>query len=109
MPRERPCGDTTARLKDAGWTVIRVWEHEDSAGAAERLATVLTAGRPLPSPSALARASAGGCRHTPAQVLHIWDIAAGLVKRDRCYADTRALNIALHGGAAAGVRWVPSR
>jgi hypothetical protein len=41
----RACGDTTARLKDAGWTVIRVWEHEDSAGAAERVTMVLTAGR----------------------------------------------------------------
>lgn len=25
------------KLKDAGWTVIRVWEHEDSGAAADRI------------------------------------------------------------------------
>jgi hypothetical protein len=35
-------------------------------------------------------------------MLHLLDIAAGRVKRYRGYADTLALNIALHGGAAAG-------
>jgi DNA mismatch endonuclease (patch repair protein) len=35
--------DTTARLEDAGWKVIRVWEHEDPGDAAERVAAVLTA------------------------------------------------------------------
>lgn len=30
--------DTTARLADAGWTVIRVWEHEDPEEAAARVA-----------------------------------------------------------------------
>lgn len=25
------------KLKDAGWTVIRVWEHEDSSAAADRI------------------------------------------------------------------------
>ena len=35
--------EQTARLEAAGWTVIRVWEHEDPATAAERIsATVRT-------------------------------------------------------------------
>lgn len=29
--------ETTARLESAGWTVIRVWEHEDPEEAAERI------------------------------------------------------------------------
>lgn len=41
-------------------------------------------------------------RRLDAQVLHLWDIAAGRVKRYRSYADTLALDNALHGGAAAG-------
>jgi DNA mismatch endonuclease, patch repair protein len=30
--------DTDARLREAGWSVIRVWEHEDPIEAAERIA-----------------------------------------------------------------------
>jgi DNA mismatch endonuclease, patch repair protein len=30
--------DTTSRLKQAGWLVIRVWEHEPAAEAAKRIA-----------------------------------------------------------------------
>jgi DNA mismatch endonuclease (patch repair protein) len=33
--------DTDARLHDAGWLALRVWEHEDPAPAAERIATVV--------------------------------------------------------------------
>jgi DNA mismatch endonuclease (patch repair protein) len=33
--------DTNALLSQAGWTVIRVWEHEDPIEAAARLATVI--------------------------------------------------------------------
>lgn len=33
--------DTNARLSGAGWTVIRIWEHEDPNLAARRLATVI--------------------------------------------------------------------
>ncbi len=29
--------DTDTRLREAGWTVIRVWEHEDAAVAAESI------------------------------------------------------------------------
>jgi len=31
--------ETTRRLKDAGWSVFRVWEHEHPDGAAARIAT----------------------------------------------------------------------
>jgi DNA mismatch endonuclease (patch repair protein) len=33
--------DTDRRLAEAGWEVVRVWEHEDTAGAAERVAAVV--------------------------------------------------------------------
>jgi DNA mismatch endonuclease (patch repair protein) len=35
--------DTDARLTAAGWTVIRVWEHEDPVVAAARIAEVVRA------------------------------------------------------------------
>jgi DNA mismatch endonuclease, patch repair protein len=34
--------DTNQRLADAGWTVVRVWEHEDLDRAVERVVTALT-------------------------------------------------------------------
>ena len=34
-------GDTDRRLAEAGWISIRVWEHEDSTVAAERIAEVV--------------------------------------------------------------------
>ncbi|MFI6328539.1 very short patch repair endonuclease [Micromonospora chersina] len=34
--RERD-GDTTRKLEDKGWTVIRIWEHESAEDAAARL------------------------------------------------------------------------
>jgi DNA mismatch endonuclease (patch repair protein) len=37
--------DTDARLAAAGWRVVRVWEHEPLAEAAERVAAAVTAGR----------------------------------------------------------------
>jgi DNA mismatch endonuclease (patch repair protein) len=33
--------DTDSLLHQAGWLVVRVWEHEDSAEAAERVAAAL--------------------------------------------------------------------
>jgi DNA mismatch endonuclease, patch repair protein len=33
--------DTNARLSDAGWTVVRIWEHEDVSAAAARVAATL--------------------------------------------------------------------
>ncbi len=33
--------DTDRALHEAGWTVIRVWEHEEAGAAAERVATAL--------------------------------------------------------------------
>lgn len=37
---------TTAKLTELGWEVIRVWEHEAPAEAAERIAEVVRARRP---------------------------------------------------------------
>lgn len=39
--------DTDRRLTDAGWTVIRVWEHEDPDAAAERVLDVVAGRRNL--------------------------------------------------------------
>ena len=33
--------DTDRRLAEAGWTVVRVWEHEDPAAAADRVAALV--------------------------------------------------------------------
>jgi DNA mismatch endonuclease (patch repair protein) len=33
----------TAALERAGWTVVRVWEHEDSASAADRITRAIDA------------------------------------------------------------------
>lgn len=38
--------DTDRRLAEAGWTVVRVWEHEDVHDAAERVARHLFRLRP---------------------------------------------------------------
>ena len=35
--------DTNARLADAGWAVVRVWEHEDAPLAARRVLAVVQA------------------------------------------------------------------
>ena len=35
--------DTDARLTKAGWTVVRVWEHDDPREAAERVAIAVRA------------------------------------------------------------------
>lgn len=35
--------DTDEALTRAGWTVLRIWEHEDPTDAAIRIATVLSA------------------------------------------------------------------
>jgi DNA mismatch endonuclease (patch repair protein) len=35
--------DTDERLSDAGWVVIRVWEHEDPVAAADRIASAYAA------------------------------------------------------------------
>ena len=38
--RERDT-DTTMRLEEAGWTVIRIWEHEDPDEAVEKIYKIL--------------------------------------------------------------------
>lgn len=41
--------DTTKRLRNCGWSVIRIWEHEDPSAAAERIAQVINQKRNLRS------------------------------------------------------------
>jgi DNA mismatch endonuclease (patch repair protein) len=36
--------DTDARLAAAGWTVVRIWEHDEPAAAAERVACLVMPG-----------------------------------------------------------------
>ncbi|MFC7958609.1 very short patch repair endonuclease [Rhodococcoides kroppenstedtii] len=38
--------DTDRRLEEAGWTVVRIWEHEDPAVAAEKVLRAVRAGEP---------------------------------------------------------------
>lgn len=38
--------DTDSRLIEAGWAVVRIWEHEDPELAAERVAGIVAARRP---------------------------------------------------------------
>ena len=38
--------DTTTRLEAEGWTVIRIWEHEDPGDAAQRIASAVAAATP---------------------------------------------------------------
>ena len=33
--------DTTTRLEDAGWTVLRFWEHEEPVQIADKVATTI--------------------------------------------------------------------
>jgi DNA mismatch endonuclease (patch repair protein) len=43
--------DTDERLRAAGWTVLRVWEHESPDDAATRVATAVTNGVRSPHPT----------------------------------------------------------
>lgn len=43
--RARDC-DTDRKLADAGWTSIRVWEHEDPQQAAAKIRTIVNERRP---------------------------------------------------------------
>lgn len=38
--------DTDRRLEEAGWTVVRIWEHEDPAVAAEKVLSAVRADEP---------------------------------------------------------------
>lgn len=38
--------DTDRRLTQAGWTVVRVWEHEDPVTAADRIEAIVRERRP---------------------------------------------------------------
>lgn len=39
---------TNSALREAGWTVLRFWEHEDPAAVAATIVDVVRAGRPDP-------------------------------------------------------------
>jgi DNA mismatch endonuclease (patch repair protein) len=54
--------DTDQRLRDAGWEVIRVWEHEDPNDVSERIRGIVAARRKatLVSPSLDSASSKGG-------------------------------------------------
>jgi DNA mismatch endonuclease (patch repair protein) len=41
--------DTDRRLEEAGWTAVRVWEHESADDAAERIARIVRAHAPPPA------------------------------------------------------------
>lgn len=41
---ERRDRDTDRRLKRAGWAVLRIWEHEQPAAAARRIALIVRSG-----------------------------------------------------------------
>lgn len=44
--------ETDTQLRAAGWTVVRIWEHEDAAAGAQRVrAAVIEARTQQPSPS----------------------------------------------------------
>lgn len=48
--------DTDVRLAEAGWIVVRIWEHEDPAAAAARIAESVTSRRgPTARPSVSTR------------------------------------------------------
>ncbi len=38
--------ETDAHLADLGWRVIRIWEHEDPEGAADRVEAAVRTGQP---------------------------------------------------------------
>lgn len=40
--------DTTARLRDEGWTVLRIWEHETPGEASESVMDLITVARSSP-------------------------------------------------------------
>ncbi|WP_437012857.1 very short patch repair endonuclease [Streptomyces sp. enrichment culture] len=42
--------ETNRRLQESGWTVIRVWEHEDPSSAADKICAVVS-GVPESSPA----------------------------------------------------------
>ncbi len=40
---QRRDADTDARLQEAGWTVVRIWEHEPASDAAQRVVAAVRA------------------------------------------------------------------
>jgi DNA mismatch endonuclease (patch repair protein) len=58
---QRRDSDTNERLSAEGWQVVRIWEHEDTVCAADRIQQLVESRRPrvaggmLPDPSPNAR------------------------------------------------------
>ncbi|WP_435590827.1 very short patch repair endonuclease [Nocardia sp. bgisy118] len=53
--------DTSSKLIDAGWTVIRVWEHEDPTDAAARIEGTIRRLRDSRAPTARCCRARGEC------------------------------------------------
>jgi DNA mismatch endonuclease, patch repair protein len=47
--------DTDAKLRAHGWTVVRVWEHENPLAAADRVEKIIRASRPARRPGTVGR------------------------------------------------------
>ncbi|MEU8349482.1 very short patch repair endonuclease [Streptomyces sp. NPDC048845] len=61
--------ETNRCLAEAGWTVLRFWEHEDPAAVADRVAAaVITARHPARTGGAADGAAPGGTGATPGGV-----------------------------------------
>jgi DNA mismatch endonuclease (patch repair protein) len=54
--------DTDARLAEAGWLALRVWEHEPPQDAAQRIASVIRNRMATPGPAAAAVSTLPGRR-----------------------------------------------
>ncbi len=52
--------DTDRRLAEAGWRVVRVWEHEPPAEAAARIAGLVRAAAPVPASVRVPRRATAG-------------------------------------------------
>lgn len=51
MRNRRRDSEVDAKLAEAGWLALRVWEHEDPASAASRVAEAVDARRGVPRPT----------------------------------------------------------
>ncbi|MFD5180093.1 very short patch repair endonuclease [Nocardia sp. NPDC058379] len=62
--RERDA-DTDVRLVEAGWTVLRIWEHEDPAAAAIRVEDAVLQHRHNPSANTVVRTTTSARPRSP--------------------------------------------
>jgi DNA mismatch endonuclease (patch repair protein) len=57
--------ETDRLLTEAGWQVLRVWEHEDPAGAAKRVAIAVRERRSQPDCASIAKPDRSGLSTAP--------------------------------------------